>query len=443
MEPTIVFPGDAPAQQQSQELNKDITIVEGNEYILDTNGNALDKDGKIFKTKEELNANTPPTNDNPPVEETEKVIANIEGVDYNIDDAGNAVDETGNIKFTKEELESFEEDTTSEEDANKVDIKTIKSKVNIPILNEQGEEVEYEDSAEGISKYVSDLFKYSKDKHSNDKVDELKQRYPILEPLLNHLELNNGSLDGFNNVTDYSKIVLSKDDEPQLTNLVIEERLAKGDTKEQAIRYASYLKDDGKLLEGAKDAQAYLANSQKASLREQQAKLDQQRVQAEIEEQKYWGVKVVDGKVIPLKSEENSVYNKIVDKGKISINGKDYNIPENIKVNNNGRLEIYTRKQMFDYLYIPKPTNIDGEIQYVTGYDYDKYQKNKTRSIDDDIYDALLTFVKQDNSQFIEEQIDDKKVKRVITYKHKSSVGTVDNKSGATPKSDVKIVWGK
>lgn len=83
-------------------------------------------------------------------EETEPEQVEIDGTLYTLDDNGNAVDDNGEIKFTKEQI-----DAMSDEEPNELDgdyIEAISKASGIVIKDEKGEPVKFEPTVEGFAK---------------------------------------------------------------------------------------------------------------------------------------------------------------------------------------------------------------------------------------------------------------------------------------------------
>ena len=430
---TIITPGDPnfvekeegtppePPQPPKSEDTKDIITIDDKEYILNENGDAVNEDGSVFKTKAELETKSTEKED-----DSEKV--EIDEVEYTIDKDGNAVDENGQIKFTKEELDKMEE--ASEEDEGSLSLEEIKKKVNIVTVGDDGKELSYDNTENGLVAYINDVRKQTRREAKEAGVSEFLDQYPQVKDVVNYLKINNGNLEGFNSTKSFKDTKIDKDNEEQQISIVAEREKMLGKSEADANEYATVIRDAGKLEEESKKA---LKDLQK---REEEVSAEQERLVKEREQeynqqiQQYWGVDVKDGKLVDLNIKD-SLYNK-VKSGKLEIGDKVYSIPENIRVKEqDGSSKTYTRGEFFHYMYVPLEVPLNnGDVRYMTGYEIDMAQKEATRKVDEDVFDALKMFVRYDTSQFIEEQVNKDKVNKIRKLKYKSnSKGT-----GATNK---------
>lgn len=459
--------GNLIVELDDPNANKDIFTHEDKEYILNGEGNALNDDGSVFKNKEEIAEIKKAIEDAKLKEDPTETVIKIGEVEYKLNEAGDAVDADGKVYKTKVELEALEleegeeikvgEDTFTlkngdaidkdgkvvytadqlkemEEISDKVvefDIDEIQKLSNITPLKEDGTPVIYDKTQEGVAAYIKDVHKAAELQHRNDGLEEAIQTYPELTNVLNFMKTNNGSLEGFNSGMDYSKITLDESNEEQLVNVIIESKKAKGDSTDMITGFINYAKDSKKLFEYAKEELNYLT-TKKADRDKLLAKsVEDKEIAQQKEFDNYWGVSFINDKKIELNNDD-SVYNKLVKSGEITVNGKTYNIPENISVTLDGKTNVYTREQLFNYAYVPQPVPIQGKTVQLTGYELDKYMENQSKKIDDDILDIYTTFTKQDVNQLVEKTIQSRNItdlKKKIVKRYKVVTPSINEPS--------------
>jgi hypothetical protein len=276
-------------------------------------------------------------------------------------------------------------------------------------MDNNGVPLVYENTKEGLTKYTLDTATILGEQYAKDEQNKLIQAYPILQDVINHLVINNGNLEGFNKQTSYDSIVLDKNNKDQLGYIIIEERLAKGDSKEQANTYLNYLTADNKLFEGAIAAKDYLVGKETELRTRQQKQLDDIRLRDLDTEKQYW---------LSVKAK--------LDSGKLNIGNKTYTIPKTIKIIENGKPVMKSSNDYMDYISKPLIYNIDGVNNTMTHNQYDLYMEKinlvKTgQNIDNDMFDSYRRFTKGDLTQFIEEQILNSEVKKIRVLKSQTS----------------------
>jgi hypothetical protein len=376
----------------------EVISIDDTEYVLNEAGDALNEDGTVFKTKaeiEELNSG----NDSDEATELE-----IDGVVYKLNENGDAIDEDGSVKYSKDDIDAMSEDTPA------IKLDDIIKDTAIEIYDEQGNKVEYQNDEEGIKQYVSDVYNKAK----NDGVNQVFEAYPVLNDLINHFQLG-GTIDNFDSVPDYSSIELNKENEAQLKDIITQARTMRGDRPEAIERYYNALKAGDKnndnVFEEASVELEFLNGVTKQEREAKEAAIANQQA-AEIQEaNKYWGVEVRDGQLVDL-GVKDSIYNTIK-QGTININDKSFTIPEKIKVIEDGKPNMYTRDDFFKYLYEPIIVNMNGNPIQITRHQLDVEKENANRTTGNDVYEAFKRFVKYDESQFIQEQVNKDKVKQI------------------------------
>jgi len=401
----IILPDVSNTSNEPTITAKDIadvkTTIDNIEYTIDKDGNAVDTDNKIVFTKQEIEDKNKTSNT---VVSTIEEEIEIDDVKYKLDAKGNALDKEGNIFKSKEELDKLSEvsDIPLIED--------IQKKVGIVVTDDSGKAISYSNDDEGLVKYINDAIAIRSEELYNNAASKFFQENPDILEIFKYKQLN-GSIENYKPEEDYSKIEIKKDaaNEEVQINLIVKERIAKGDTVEQANRFAQYSKSDGKLLEDAKSAQQYLITSKSLRDAEINKQLESKRLAEEQSKQQ----------------ELDNVYNKIIKEGKLTVKDKIYTLPKNIRVKvSDGKYETKSQEDFFNYLYQPAPIKLpNGQTVNITRHQYDIAMEQNSKTIDDDLLTAYLRFVGGDMTQIIEEQIKKAEVRKLKTIRS-SSFGT-------------------
>lgn len=425
----VVDDKDESTQESKDDLKPDIVSINDREYILDEEGNALKPDGTVFKTKEELESGEEDVSDEGSDAET---LVEIEGTQYKLNDKGDAIDDKGKVKFTKEELDSMEEEDINDTG---IDVSTIIDTTAIKPVDDEGNNIEYSNDEAGVTQYVNDVYEVAK----NDSITELYNAYPELQNLQLHLD-SGGSIDNFTAQVDYSKVQLDKKNEDQLKNIIYKARSARGDRPEQIDRYYNSLKAGDKDLdnvyEEAEVELEYLNNKTKEEVKAKQDLIDSQAANKQKDIDKYWGVTVSNGEIQDL-GVDGSVYS-IIQSGKFTVDGTEYNIPDKVRVIENNKPKLYDKKDIFDYVFTPITVNVNGRRVQATRHQLDLAKETENRTVGHDLLDAIKRFTHYDFSQFVKEQVDKDKVKTIKKLKVKKGFSK-GNKQVNTKKPKVII----
>ena len=146
----VVIPDDETQEQKQERLRKELEerkAKEAKEAQEAEERRKAEEEAARKKAEEEGEKGGSAGNGE---EETEPEQVEIDGTLYTLDDNGNAVDDNGEIKFTKEQI-----DAMSDEDANELDsdyIEAISKASGIVIKDEKGELVKFEPTIEGFAK---------------------------------------------------------------------------------------------------------------------------------------------------------------------------------------------------------------------------------------------------------------------------------------------------
>lgn len=195
-------------QDFSSDANHDLTEgtqveVDGNNYTVNNKGELIDKDGKVFKTADEVKA---------------------------------LLDEN-----------DVQDDNSSEEDLN---IESIQKALGIEITDDNGKPVAFSNDVNGISSYVNEVIEHRLQEVSNGAVNKLFSDNPVLADFYNYYRVH-GTAQGFGEMPDRSGWQLDKDNESQLETVI---KIAAREFGNKSLNdnYIKYLKSTGSLYDEAK-----------------------------------------------------------------------------------------------------------------------------------------------------------------------------------------------
>ena len=222
----------------------------------------------------------PPTDIPPvtPADATSKI--SIDGTIFTLNDKGDALNADGSINLTKDQIDALDVPTPI---TNGVDINELISSVNYNPIDSAGVQITYEDTKEGRASYIKDVFE--------QRVPEMAQAI-IANEFASNPELSRaydyisryGSLAGIESNVDYSIVDVTTTDEATKYNMVVAREMEKGETLAHAKMIADLMKDAKKLDEVATVAKSYFTSKAvQQAANAQQEHLDNQR-----ELQVYW-----------------------------------------------------------------------------------------------------------------------------------------------------------
>ena len=222
-----------------------------------------------------------------------------------VDAQGNLIDKDGNVFKTKDEandyLNQFDADGDGDGDGQEeeLSIKTIQEAIGVDVIDDKGKKVKFDNTPEGIKSYVNSVIEIRESEIAEAAINRLYQDVPVLPDIINYYVANGGSLEGYNEIPDRTQIVIDDNNVSQ-QKAIIKQAHKEFNRRGDINKYIKYLEDSGQLLETAKDELAALQQADK----EEHERLRQQaeaRIKADEEaSEKYWnGVKkVIDSKKI-------------------------------------------------------------------------------------------------------------------------------------------------
>lgn len=317
----------------------------------------------------------------------------ISGKTYKVDENNNLVDEKGEIFKKGEELEEYLKTLEqSDEDAKEeLNIDSIQEALGIEITDEDGKEVQFENTPEGIKQYVAAVIETQQQEIAETTLNTLWDKYPVIKDVLDYYLANGESLEGFNAESPNYDVDIDDNDESQqesIIKLAWKEQNRKGNVDD----YIAYLKSSGKLLSVAEEELEGLKEAAKEQ-REAYARQAQEVAKKQQEEQeKYWaGVK------------------EVIDSKKIA----GYNIPDTIIIKREGKNIAVTPNDFFNYIY-----RVDKEG--VTQYQRDLMKDSAESRRDDEILRAFLKFTGGTYANLVDMAISEKEVTK-LKFKAKAN----------------------
>lgn len=347
---------------------------------------------------------------------TEGSVVDVGDVSYTVDATGNLLNKDGSIfkeaKDVKDWVASFEKVTDGDDKS--LSINTIQELVGIEIVGDDEQPIEFENTPAGVKAYIDAVNETNRDEHYEEALNNLYNKYPIINDVLNYYVANGNSLEGFGEVQDRSTITIDDTNEAQQEQIIrtaFKEQNRRGD----ADSYINYLKSSGTLLEVSKEELKGLQDSDK------QVKLELQQAAQEAEE----------AKIAKLEQYWNGV--------KETINSKTiagYKIPDTIVINKNGQKTSATPNDFYQYIY---SVDKDGKSQYQKELDKEDVNSRK----EDELLRAYLKFVGGNYSNLVGMAVNKEKVNNLkLQAKTKTNSSIKITKPATTPAKGANVDFG-
>ncbi len=324
----------------------------------------------------------------------------VDDKEFKLDDKGNALNEDGSIHLSKEELDKLEEGTQEEEV--EVSMADIEAASGIELKDAQGKKIEYDFTVEGLAKREKDIKDLGVQEGANKAVTDFFNSNPDLYKAYLY-KSKKGSLEGFTNEPFYTSVELDKTNEAQLTQFIIDAQVKKGDTPEEARRYAKYCKAENILEEKAESSLGFLKNIEKQEI-DDITNHEQTTRKKQIEkEAAFYGTYYDESGKEVIVNNEGSIYNKVVAKGQFG----NFVIPqEGLKLKQkDGTVKTLSRRDLFDY--VAKPVKGTGYSQ--AHMDLANYLNNP----DNLLYHYITNLTGGNIDQLIERKILEEKSKQI------------------------------
>lgn len=207
---------------------------------------------------------------------------NVDGVDYTIDANGNAVDADGTVFRTAAELAELIAQNGSEPSV----LDQLQTRFGSDFKDEDGNPIVFDNNAEGIAAYVDTVVQSRIVEAQTAALNNLFETYPQVEQVINHLKLN-GTLEDFVEIPDRSNITVSKDNEEQQASFIREEWKLSG-KKGDVNKFIDYCKNAGILYDTAVESKEAVDSIYESRLAEQKAQVEAKEAAAAAEEKAYW-----------------------------------------------------------------------------------------------------------------------------------------------------------
>ena len=207
---------------------------------------------------------------------------NVDGVDYTIDAEGNAIAADGTVFCTATELAELIAQNGSEPSV----LNQLQTRFGSDFKDENGNPIVFDDNEEGIAAYVETVVQSRVKEAQTAAINNLFETYPQVEQVINHLKLN-GTLDDFVEIPDRSQITVSKDNEEQQATFICEEWKLSG-KKGDVNKFIDYCKNAGILYDTAVESKEAVDSIYESRLAEQKAQVEAKEAAAAAEEKAYW-----------------------------------------------------------------------------------------------------------------------------------------------------------
>lgn len=207
---------------------------------------------------------------------------NVDGVNYTIDAEGNAIAADGTVFRTATELAELIAQNGSEPSV----LNQLQTRFGSDFKDENGNLIVFDDNEEGIAAYVETVVQSRVKEAQTAAINNLFETYPQVEQVINHLKLN-GTLDDFVEIPDRSQITVSKDNEEQQATFIREEWKLSG-KKGDVNKFIDYCKNAGILYDTAVESKEAVDSIYESRLAEQKAQVEAKEAAAAAEEKAYW-----------------------------------------------------------------------------------------------------------------------------------------------------------
>lgn len=244
---------------------------------------------------------------------------NVDGVDYTIDAEGNAIAADGTVFRTATELAELIAQNGSEPSV----LNQLQTRFGSDFKDENGNPIVFDDDEEGIAAYVETVVQSRVKEAQTAAINNLFETYPQVEQVINHLKLN-GTLDDFVEIPDRSQITVSKDNEEQQATFIREEWKLSG-KKGDVNKFIDYCKNAGILYDTAVESKEAVDSIYESRLAEQKAQVEAKEAAAAAEEKAYWDnveKTISKGELLGYSIPEQIQCNK--DGKKVMLNRKDF-----------------------------------------------------------------------------------------------------------------------
>ena len=365
------------------DLGDAVTInIDDVEFDLDEDGNAIDENGEIVHTAQDIDEF-----ENEP--EDDRELIEIDGDTYYQGEDGSAEDEDGNVVYTAEDLNNMEDD-------HETSVQDLVAISEMQTIDEDGNPLEYENNDDGRRKYIEDIYEAGGINGAQKIIEAREAANPLIKLATDYI-ITNGSLDGFNEV-DFEEVVVTNDtSEQDLVSVIRQARLMKGDSETEVAQAISWAKSDDKLYDLAKSSEEFLSY-QGESRRSELATSAQDREEAQL---------VANNKY-------DSDITALVETGSLEIDGNVYTIPKVFEIPmGDGRRGTIAREDLIAYgTELLEWQMGDGTKEIATRYQIDVYNSKLNRTVNDDLLD-MINMISGNSNVFLQEAVQTERANRV------------------------------
>lgn len=239
-------------------------IKSANGVGFDGNGNIVDQSGKVVMSPDELRSNIrdyyTSLDGSGELNPLDYEAVEIDGVSYTINEKGEAVDAEGKVFKTIDEVKAALIESGAGDEPK--DIAAVMALANeglgINFNDAEGNPIDFDlntvDGMQARDKFLIDSVSANM---ATEAVDAIFKNDPDFESLY-HYKKANGNATGWSPAIDYSKVELlaanADGAEDQYRDVIIKAEIARGSTPDRAKQFAQYLIDDGKGEETAKES---------------------------------------------------------------------------------------------------------------------------------------------------------------------------------------------
>lgn len=173
----------------------------------------------------------------------------IDGIQYSFDKDGNAIDKDGKIIKTKTEVEAIIKEAEVVEE---IPLTTeLIQKIGVELKDEKGNPIQYEDSIEGMTKMVTDIAEHLNKKERQ----EFFKTYPEVAEFATHIINGGNSEEFFQKKTESWKNISLKDSSEEFKmDIIVKDLVSKGYERKEAEETAKLYKDSNKLDSSSESA---------------------------------------------------------------------------------------------------------------------------------------------------------------------------------------------
>ena len=285
----------------------------------------------------------------------------FDGQTYTVAENGDILDKDGKVFKEQKDVAAWLESLQETEDEG-ISIDAIRE-----AFDEQGNPVEFENTAEGVTKYINAIVENKIKGVEEAAINTLYANNPLLKQFKDYVDVT-GSYKGFGELPDREDWEIDKDNEAQQESII---KMAAEEFGNKMINnaYIQYLKDSGSLYNTAVEMLDALKEKDKNFREQVSQQAEESRKEHQEEVTQYW----------------NKVNNIIKSK---TIAG--YKLPDSITKEVDGKKVILTPSDFFDYLSKQVHTNANG--QKISAYQKDLEAISDDDYLNNELMNAWLMF---------------------------------------------------